>query len=329
MSFSADLKAELFAIRPERDCCRLTELSALYMTMGSLNFLGKGKLNVQFTNESLTVIRRTVVLLQETLSITPQIHYVDTAHFGGTRKCVLTLGPIQSPVFLEKMQMISLDDDGQPIFRSATPRISLSRGCCNRAFLRGAFLGGGYITNPEQNYHLELGYRDENVRDYLARALQRCDLPIRQSSRKNQDFLYIKQSEQIIAFLTLVGAHQSVMHMENLRIQRDIYSTVTRAINCDAANMKKQLHAAEEQTQAIMRLARKDGLKGLPPSLQQIAVARLNAPDLNLAQLGQTMDPPLSKSAVNHRMRRLMELAGDEPPSEQSDPASPGDENEV
>jgi DNA-binding protein WhiA len=329
MSFSSDVKKELAVVKPEKSCCGLSELCGLYATMGSLSLLGRGKVNVQLTSESLAVCRRAYTLIAQTLHVSPQIHYVTNARFGGTRKCVLTLGPIQSPLFLEKMQMISLDDEGQPVFRSATPRISLSRGCCNRAFLRGAFLGGGYITNPEQNYHLELGYRDENVRDYLARALQRCDLPIRQSSRKNQDFLYIKQSEQIIAFLTLVGAHQSVMHMENLRIQRDIYSTVTRAINCDAANMKKQLHAAEEQTQAIMRLARKDGLKGLPPSLQQIAVARLNAPDLNLAQLGQTMDPPLSKSAVNHRMRRLMELAGEELTTEQSDPASPGDKNEV
>lgn len=330
MSFSADLKAELFAIRPERDCCKLTELAALYMTMGSLSFLGKGKLNVQFINESLPVIRRTFVLLQETLSITPQIHYIDTSHFGGMRKCVLTLGPIQSPPFLEKMQMISVSDDGQTVFRSTTPRISLSRGCCNRAFLRGAFLGGGYITNPEQNYHLELSYRDDNMRDYLARSLQRCELPIRQSSRKGQSFLYLKHSDQIVAFLTLIGAHQTVMFIENLRVQRGIMTSVKRAMNCDSANMKKQLHASEEQIQSIMKLARVDALKSLPPSLQQIAVARLNAPDLNLAQLGQTMDPPLSKSAVNHRMRRLMELAADTPEENEMKPDNDHpDENEV
>ena len=166
------------------------------------------------------------------------------------------------------------------------------------------------------------------MREYLARALQRNDLPIRQSSRKGKNFLYLKQSDQIVDFLTLIGAHKTVMHIEDLRVKRHVISTVTRAMNCDSANMHKQLTAAEEQTQAIMLLARKDGLKGLPPSLQQIAVARLNAPDLNLAQLGQTMDPPLSKSAVNHRMRRLMELA--RATSDLSDPEpSPGDENEV
>lgn len=330
MSFSADLKAELFAIRPERDCCKLTELAALYMTIGSLSFLGKGKLNVQFISESLPTVKRALVLLQETLDITPQIHYVSTAHFGGMRKCVLTLGPIQTPVFLLKMQMFTRDESGETVFRSASPKISLSRGCCNRAFLRAALMGGGYMTNPDQDYHLELGYKDEDMREYLARALQRNDLPIHQSSRKGKNFLYLKQCDQILDFLTLTGAHQTVMRIEELRVKRNVLSRVTRVVNCDNANMQKQVAAAEEQTRAIMLLAKKDGLKGLPPSLQQIAVARLNAPDLNLAQLGQNMDPPLSKSAVNHRMRRLMELARDVTDDDNSSPEEiPGDENEV
>ena len=281
MSFSSDCKKELCLLNPEKPCCRMSELSALYMTLGSLNLLGRGKLSVQFTGESMAVARRVYTLLQKGLELSPQIHYVSTAHFGGTRKCVLTLGPTQTPAFLSALGMMTVGENGEATLRSTSPKVNLNRSCCVRAFLRGAMLGGGTMTNPEQGYHLELGYRDENFRDCVAKCLQKVGLPIHQSSRKGKDFLYLKQSDQIVTFLTAAGAHQAVMN------------------------------ASDEQLRAIERLAKQDGLKSLPKALQEIAVARLNAPDLTLEQLGQTLDPPLSKSGVNHRMRRLMEYAAE------------------
>lgn len=313
MSFSSDCKKELCLLNPEKPCCRMSELSALYMTLGSLNLLGRGKLSVQFTGESMAVARRVYTLLQKGLNLSPQIHYVSTAHFGGTRKCVLTLGPTQTPDFLSALGMMTVGEGGETTLRSTSPRVNLNRSCCVRAFLRGAMLGGGTMTNPEQGYHLELGYRDETFRDCAAKCLQRVGLPIHQSSRKGKDFLYLKQSDQIVTFLTAVGAHQAVMEMENLRVQRQVLGSVNRAMNCDSANLQKQMNASGEQLRAIDRLAKRDGLKGLPKALQEIAVARLNAPDLTLEQLGQTLDPPLGKSGVNHRMRRLMEYAAELP----------------
>ena len=311
MSFSSDCKKELCLLNPEKPCCRMSELSALYMTLGSLNLLGRGKLSVQFTGESMAVARRVYTLLQKALELSPQIHYVSTAHFGGTRKCVLTLGPTQTPAFLSALGMMTVGENGEATLRSTSPKVNLNRSCCVRAFLRGAMLGGGTMTNPEQGYHLELGYRDENFRDCVAKCLQKVGLPIHQSSRKGKDFLYLKQSDQIVTFLTAAGAHQAVMEMENLRVQRQVLSSVNRAMNCDSANLQKQMNASDEQLRAIERLAKQDGLKSLPKALQEIAVARLNAPDLTLEQLGQTLNPPLSKSGVNHRMRRLMEYAAD------------------
>ena len=305
MSFSSDVKKELALVKPEKNCCALSELCGLYATMGSLSLLGRGKVNVQFSNESLAVCRHTYTLLAQTLHITPQIHYVTSARFGGKRKCVLTLGPIHTPVLLKALGM--MDDKGS--LRSTEPRMSLTRACCMRAFLRGVMLGGGTMSNPEQSYHLELPCRDGDIQAMMAKCVQRVGLPIHFSTRRDHIYLYFKQSDQIVDFLTAIGAHQSVMQIENLRIQRQVMENVNRAMNCDSANLQKQMDASRSQIEKINRMRDKGILATLPPSLQMMAQARLAAPDASLQELGEMLDPPIGKSGVNHRMRRLLSYA--------------------
>ena len=311
MSFSSDVKKELSNVKPEKSCCALSELCGLYASMASLNLLGRGQVNVQFSSESLAVCRRAYTLLSQALHITAQIHYVSSARFGGKRKCVLTLGPIQSPMLLCALGMMEKNGEGSFSLKSTAPRLPLTRGCCMRAFLRGMLLGGGTMTNPEQSYHLEIAFRDEETRVMLAKCMQRLELPIRISARRDHDYLYLKQSDQIVTLLTALGAHASVMRIEDLRVRRQVLGTVNRALNCDSANLQKQMNASSQQLEAIRQLIREDRLTTLPPSLQKIALARLNAPDATLEQLGQSLDPPLGKSGVNHRMRRLMSYFDD------------------
>lgn len=306
MSFSSDCKKELSLVKPEKPCCGLSELCGLYAAMGSLSLLGRGRVNVQFTGESLAVSRRVYTLLVQTLRITPQIHYITNARFGGTRKCVLTLGPVHSPALLTALGMMEKNAEGVTTLRATTPRMHLTRVCCMRAFLRGLFLGGGTMSSPEQGYHLELGYRDEDTRALLAKSLQRVGVPIRESARGEHAFLYLKQCDQIVTLLTAMGATNAVMQIEDLRVKRQVYGNINRAMNCDSANLQKQMTASREQLEAIRRLRETDRFATLPPSLQQIALLRLSAPDATLTQLGAMMDPPLGKSGVNHRMRRLM-----------------------
>ncbi|MDO4528337.1 MAG: DNA-binding protein WhiA [bacterium] len=302
MSFSSDVKKELATIKPEKSCCALSELCGLYAMMGSLSLLGRGRVNVQFTHESFAVCRRTYTLLVQTLHVSPQIHYVTHARFGGTRKCVLTLGPIHSPAFLKAMGMM----DESASLRSATPKIPLTRLCCMRAFLRGVMLGGGTMSNPEQSYHLELPCRDSDLQAMTAKCLQRMGLPIKLGARREHTYFYMKQSDQIVAFLTVVGAHTSVMQIEDLRVKKQVMGTVNRAMNCDNANLQKQMNASGTQVDAIRRLQETDQWRTLPPALQEIAQARLSNPDASLAELGEMLHPPIGKSGVNHRMRRLM-----------------------
>jgi len=167
-------------------------------------------------------------------------------------------------------------------------------------------LGGGTMSNPEQSYHLELPCRDGDVQAMMAKSMQRIGLPIKLSERRDHTFLYFKQSDQIVHFLTAIGAHSSVMQIEDLRVKRQVLETVNRAMNCDSANLQKQMDASQAQLEAIRQLQESDRLSTLPPGLQEIALARLNHPDVTLAQLGEMLDPPIGKSGVNHRMRRLM-----------------------
>ena len=318
MSFSADVKNELAVVKPEKSCCGLSELCGLYATMASLSLLGRGKVNVQLISESLAVCRRAYTLLGQTLHVSPQIHYVTNARFGGTRKCVLTLGPVHSPVLLKALGM--MDDTGS--LRSTTPRMPLTRQCCMRAFLRGVMLGGGTMSNPEQSYHLELPCRDSDIQAMMAKSMQRMGLSIKLGVRREHTYLYLKQSDQIVAFLTVIGAHQSVMTIEDLRVKKQVMETVNRAMNCDNANLQKQMDASSSQVEAIRRLLEEDRLSTLPPGLQEIAMARLNNPDASLTELGQMLDPPIGKSGVNHRMRRLMTYLTEAPEAVPLDPGS-------
>jgi DNA-binding protein WhiA len=140
----------------------------------------------------------------------------------------------------------------------------------------------------------------------MAKCMQRLGLPIKLGERREHRYIYLKQSDQIVQFLTAIGAHQTVMDIENLRVTRQVMENVNRAMNCDNANLAKQMDASRQQIEAIRQLREEDRLAALPPSLQEIALVRLENPDATLADLGKMLNPPIGKSGVNHRMRRLM-----------------------
>ncbi|MEA4999603.1 MAG: DNA-binding protein WhiA [Candidatus Limiplasma sp.] len=312
MSFSSDTKEELCRVASEKPCCRLSELGALYMTLGALSLLGRGQLSVQFTVESPAIARRIFVLLQKEIGIIAQLHYVSHARFGGRRKCVLTVGPHQAPALLMRFGMVDALPDAPPSLRATAPRVRLTRDCCRRAFLRGALLGCGTLSNPETSYHLEFTARDEALRLNIAKCLQSLDVPVKQTVRRGVASLYVKQSDQIATILTAAGAHMAVTTLESMRVRRQVLGTVNRAMNCDNANLQKQMDASEKQLESIAALIQSDRFATLPPALQAIARARTQYPDLSLEELGATLSPPIGKSGVNHRMRRLVQLAGED-----------------
>lgn len=264
---------------------------------------------MQFTVENATIAKRIFTLLQKQWNLTTQLHYVTHARFGGIRKYVLTLGPHQSPILLQSLGMMEKSFHNEWKLRTTTPRITLQRTCCMRSYLRGILLGCGTLINPDKGYRLELLIKDEDTHIQTAKCLQRFHLPIRQGKRKEKSYFYWTQADQVITFLSIVEAHQTVILLEEMRVQREVLENVNRAINCDNANIKKQMNANQKQLEEIENLMNKNLLSSLPFSLQEIAKARLKAPEASLTQLGEMLIPPLGKSGVNHRLRRLIHYA--------------------
>lgn len=176
-----------------------------------------------------------------------------------------------------------------------------------RAFLRGAYLASGSISNPEKMYHLEIVTASEASCDLLMEIMSSFNLRPKRTKRKDYQMVYLKDSDMISDFLNVVGAHQHLFQLEDVRVKKDLRNRVTRAMNCDHANMDKTINAAMKQTQAILYISEKIGLDALPDSLRKIAEIRLENREASMQEIGDLMDPPLGKSGVNHRFRKIME----------------------
>ena len=313
-SFSAKVKAELIRLPLGKACCMLSEISALTMTSGHLAFRGGGWISISYRLDDAGTARRLLMLLKKRLNVNPTLHFTQTARMGGRKTCVLSLTGEDANTLLNALHMAEMDEDGQMHLKRMAPRHPMTRQCCRRAFLRGAFLGAGTMTNPEKGYHFEWKAEDEQLPRTLEKLLEKCELPYRAYERKGMQVIYLKSAQHIADMLALMGAGQSVLAMEAIRVGKQVKAAATRAANCDEHNGDKMMEAAQRQADAIRRISLKQGLFTLPPGLQEIARLRLDNPEMSLKELGELMDPPVGKSGVNHRMRRLMEiLDGDKP----------------
>ena len=308
-SFSARVKEELVRLPLGRPCCMLSELSALTQTSGHLSFRGGGRLSASYRLDNIGAARRLYRLLKTRLNLSPALHFTESPQLGGRRTCVLTLGEEDTGTLLRALHMLETDEEGTLCLRHTTPRHPMTRQCCRRAFLRGVFLGAGTMTAPEKGYHFEWRAEDEHLAGTLEKLLEKCDLPFRSYQRAGRQVIYFKNADQISAVLALMGASGSVLKMESIRVQKQMREQAARAANCDEHNSEKMLDAGARQAEAIRRISLKEGLFTLPPALREMARLRLENPDMSLQDLGSSLDPPLGKSAVNHRLRRLMEIA--------------------
>ena len=181
--------------------------------------------------------------------------------------------------------------------------------CCRAAFLRGAFFGGGSVTDPVKRYHLEMTSSHLQASRELEVLLRECGYPPKNIARNGSFITYFKQSDQIEDFLTLIGAPVAAMHIMSTKLEKDLRNSVNRRLNCDSANLDKAVQAAQEQLEAIRTLEAADVLKDLPDKLKQTAVLRLENPELTLTELAEVFDPPVTKSCLNHRLRKLTSMA--------------------
>lgn len=185
----------------------------------------------------------------------------------------------------------------------------LSRTCCKRAFLRGAFLASGSISDPQKSYHFEIVCQEESQAQLLQELYRTFELDAKIVQRKKYYIVYMKEGAQIVDALNIMGAYVALMNLENVRIFKEMRGSVNRIVNCETANINKVVGAACRQVEDIRYIQSKIGLDELPPALREMALIRLEYPDSSLKELGELCDPPVGKSGVNHRLRKLGEIA--------------------
>lgn len=181
--------------------------------------------------------------------------------------------------------------------------------CCKRAFLRGVFLSIGSMSNPEKGYHLEFVCETEKQADQIQEVLATFEIQAKIVQRKKYQVVYIKESEEIVELLNVIGAHVALMNLENLRILKDMRNSINRRVNCEAANITKTVNAATKQIEDIEFIKDHFGFENLSEQLREMAEVRLDYPDATLKELGELLEPKVGKSGVNHRLRKLGELA--------------------
>ena len=315
MSFSSQVKEELLRIRPEKHCCMLSELSALTQTCASLRLSGGGRVKVVYETESAPVAKRIFLLLKKRMEITPILEFNRHKRLGGRRLSVLTVPENESRRLLIALRMIQ-ESEGGMVFKGV-PRAAVTRRCCRAAFLRAAFLGAGAMAEPEKEYRIEF-VSSESRADVLLKMLEKSGIQGRTVKRRDDVVVYVKKGDDVVNCLALMGAHKALMEMENIRIRRDGRNQANRARNCDEANLKKQLSAGEKQSKAIVAYSLAHSLAQLPRELQELGRIRMLHPEASLEELGQMLNPPMGKSGVNHRMRRLMAMVQEDQSENQS-----------
>jgi len=307
MSFTAEVKEELARVEPRGECCPRAELSALLRVEGTLHYSGGGRVRLEVATETTPVARRIVKLLHGVYDLKTEIT-VRRSVLHKSNNYLITV--IDQTALMPALIGLGIVDAGRtPLYH--VPAWLVKKECCAVAYLRGAFLGGGFVADPHGDFHFELTAEDETIAADLAALMARFDIHARTMTRRGSYAVYLKGAEPIVTFLALAGAHSALLRTEDVRILKEMRNDVNRLVNAETANLQKTATAAAEQVAAVKRLQATRGLDRLPPALQEIAYLRLEYPDLSLRELGEQADPPLSKSAVYHRVRRLEELAGD------------------
>ncbi len=304
MSFSADTKEELARLRGQKSCCDLAELAALVRMDGTLKISAHQRYTLIVTTESAPVARKIFRLVKDVLKSPVDIVVRRNLRLRKNNSYMVR-------IYLrdfEDLKNLGLVDERGQIYHEIAPGLIKKR-CDQKAYLRGAFLAGGSINNPEGNYHLEIVSNDEQHANALCRLINRFKLGAKVSMRKHWYVVYIKESERIVEFIGFIGAHRALLEFENVRVLKDVRNQVNRLVNCETANLDKIVVAAVRQLENIQLIMDSVGLQSLPPALRDVAELRLKYTDASLKELGEMLRPKVGKSGVNHRMRKIDELA--------------------
>ena len=287
MSFSSEIKQELsWQLSPARHC-RLAEISAILSFCSHVEEGAEGPESVRMHTENLAVARKYFTLLRKTFNINMNVSVRQNRKPRGNRS----------------YEVISHAD------MAAVRHVLIQQPCCRRAYIRGAFLASGSVSDPEKGYHFEIVCAEKTKAEQLCEMLESFGVEAKITLRKHSYILYVKEGSQIADILNVMEAHVGLMKFENIRILKEMRNSVNRQVNCETANLNKTVSAAVKQIEDIQYIQNTIGFEQLPENLAEIARLRLEQPGMSLKELGQMLIPPVGKSGVNHRLRKLSFIA--------------------
>lgn len=304
MSFASETKKELTNIEVN-GCCVKAELSGLIRMNGSLSFSNR-KLIVDIQTENAAIARRIYTLIKKSYQVQVELLVRKKMRLKKNNVYIVRLNDSAREI-LEDLQIIG---EGFEIIHEISADL-VKKKCCKRSYLRGAFLAGGSVNNPEtSSYHLEIFSLYQEHNDSLCEMMNIFSLNSKTLERKKGFITYLKEAEKISDFLTIVGAHNALLRFEDIRIVRDMRNSVNRLVNCETANLNKTISAALRQVENIRYIRDTVGLHILPDKLREIAQLRVDYQDVTLKELGEMVTGgTISKSGINHRLRKIDEIA--------------------
>lgn len=256
---------------------------------------GEGKFSAKFVTENLTVARKYSILVKKAFQ------YSIEMSVRGHQYIIYILDVADALTFSKALKL----GEGKTLVHE----LVVQRSCCKRVFIRGLFLACGSVADPARGYHLEMALGSMGKAREVIRLLQAFEIEAKIVERKKNYIVYLKEGARIVDLLNVMGAHVALMDFENVRILKEVRNSVNRQVNCETANIKKTVSAAARQIEDIQYIRDTSGFGTLPKGLAEIAIIRLEHAEVSLKELGGMLDPPIGKSGVNHRLRKLSAIA--------------------
>ena len=304
MSCTNDVKDELTRVIPSCRHCDRSVLAALVRIEGTLTFSGPGKYKLEISTELGSVARLVIRSLHGIYQLATEL----TVRRSVLHKTPNYLITVPNQPKLEQA-LHDLGVLGPQGLQMGIDEHLVKKNCCAAGYVRGAFLGSGFIADPRGDFHFEITVENAELARDLAAVMNDHDMNAHVLQRRNSYIVYMKSGESVSAFLAFTGAHQCALTMESERVRKSVRNDVNRKLNAELANQAKTANAAVDQIVSIRKIVESGKVNTLSPGLQEFVYLRLHNPELSLKELGEKADPPLSKSAVYHRVRRLEEIA--------------------
>lgn len=304
MSFASETKKELTTIEI-KDCCSKSELSSLIRMNGSLSIANR-QFIVDVVTENAAIARRIYVLIKRVYDVDVELLVRKKMRLKKNNVYIVRIKEEAKHILND----LYITGEGFT-FTNEIAKELIAKKCCKRSYLRGAFLAGGSVNNPEtSSYHLEIFSLYKEHTEEICRLMNEFGLNAKTLERRKGYITYLKEAEKITEFLNVVGAHSALLRFEDIRIVRDMRNSVNRLVNCETANLNKTISAAFRQIENIRYIQKSVGLDILPPKLREIAELRVAYEDVTLKELGEMVSSgAISKSGINHRLRKIDEIA--------------------